>query len=47
MAGQMTLSAAKAVVPMKFDTNNPSTRLYSPYTSIIKMPGTADMTSRR
>ena len=27
IAGQMTLSAAKAVVPTKFDTNSPSTTL--------------------
>ena len=45
-AGQMILSAAKADVPTKLDTNSPSTTLYMLPTSIIRMLGTDDHTSR-
>ena len=46
-AGQMTFSAAKAVVPTKLETNNPSTTLYILPTSIIRTLGIEDRTSRR
>ncbi len=42
----MILSAAKADVPTKLDTNSPSTTLYMLPTSIMRMLGTDDHTSR-